>query len=281
MRKNFTWLCLSPCMACMLSACGFLGSKTDPTAANRTDSFQEAQERANSRREVAPVKTDTARVAASNLGLAAQYYAYGQYATAQEVVIRSLQVDPGNPAAWSLAGSISYELNDQTKAKENFARSLELGGSNPDVLHNYATYLCQSGNEMAALTYFDRALAIPTYTRPASSETGAGACLLKMGKDAEAEVRFENAMASEPLNPQALFGGAQLALKFGKVQRARDLLTRYQQVAPVSAASLWLAVQIGRLANNKSDVLMAAQDLRNNYPDSAEVKMLNSLGPMY
>lgn len=263
-----------------LAGCGMFGSKTDPNAPSRFNSFQEEQERVNSRREEAPVKVDNARVAASNLGLAATYYSYGRYTTAQDVILRSLQVDPNNAAAWSLAGSISFELNDLPKARENFAKSLALGGNNPDVLHNYGTFLCRSGSEVEGIAYFDRALAIATYARPASSETGAGGCLMKLGRDDEARGRFGNALMSEPMNAQALLGSAQLALKAREPQRARELLSRYQQVAPVTAASLWLAVQIGQMANNKNDVMMAAKDLRNNYPDSPEVKMLNSLPPL-
>lgn len=263
-----------------LAGCGVLGNKADPNAPSRSNSFQEEQERVNSRKQDAPTKIDSARVASSNLGLAATYYSYGRYTTAQDVIVRSLEVDPNNAAAWSLAGSISFELKDLPKARENFAKSLALGGDDPDVLHNYGTFLCRSGSEVEGIAYLDRALAIATYTRPSSSEAGAGGCLMKLGRHDEARGRFGNALMSDPMNPQALLGSAQLALKAREPQRARELLSRYQQMAPVTASSLWLAVQIGQLANNKHDVMMAAKDLRNNYPDSPEVKMLNNLPPL-
>lgn len=279
MKSFFYRIVALTLVASPLAGCGVFGSKTDANAPNRFNSFQEEQERVNSRRESAPVKIDNARVAASNLRLAAQYYAYGQYPTAQNVILRSLQVDSENAAAWSLAGSISYQLNDLPKARENFAKSLALAPNDPDILHNYGTFLCRTGSEAEGVAYFDKALSIPTYTRPSSSETGAGACLLRLGRDQEAQARFSTALTTDPLNAQALLGSSQLSLKNQEPQRAREMLSRYQQVAPINAASLWLAVQIGRMANNKSDVAMAAKDLRNNFPDSPEVKLLNALPP--
>lgn len=260
-----------------LGGCSMFGSKQDPNAPNRFNTYQQETARAAERKEEAPAKIDNDQVAKSNLALASQYYAYGRYSTALDVINRSLQADPSNAKAWSLAGFINFELNDLPKANEHFAKSMALGQTDPDVLHNYATFLCRTGKELESIGYFDRALAVPTYQRPASSETGAGACFMKLGRDEEANARFMEALKSEPMNPQALIGSAQLAIKKGDAARARNMLTRYQQIAPSTATTLWLSVLAGRMSGNKNDEQMAAQDLRNNFPDSPETRLLNAL----
>lgn len=276
--NRFRLLFIASCLAiASLSGCGIFGSKRDPNAPNRFNSYQEETARAAARKEEAPVKIDNAQVAKSSLALASQYYAYGRYTTALDVINRSLQAEPENAKAWSLAGFINFELNDLPKANENFRKSLALGAGDPDVLHNYATFLCRTGKELESISYFDRALSIPTYQRPSSSETGAGACLLKLGRDEEANARFREALKSDPMNPQALIGSAQLAVKKGDAARARQMLARYQQIVPSSAMSLWLSVLAGRMAGDKNDEQMAAQDLRNNFPDSPETRLLNGL----
>lgn len=268
-------LALSALMA--LSGCGVFGAKKDPNAPNPKNTYQEETARMHARQPTVDPRIDVSQIARSNLELAAQYYAYGRYTTADEVIERSLAANPANAKAWSLAASISVELNDIEKARQQFAKSLALGPNDPDVLHNYGTFLCQTGKNEEGLPYFLKALSIPTYQRPATSETGAGACLLQMGRDDEAQARFDAALESEPMNARAILGSLQLAIKRQNALRAKDMLNRYQQVAPVTAQSLWLAVQVARLTGNRADERMAAQDLRNNFQGSPEVKMLDAL----
>lgn len=262
--------------ATLLMGCA---SKTDPNAPSRFNSFQEETARASARRVESVQRVDNVQVARSNLALASQYFAYGRYSTALEVINRSLEVDSANPQAWSLAGAIHFELKDVPAARSAYEKSLAMGPTDPDVLHNYATFLCRNGSEAEGIGYFNRALAIPTYQRPASSASGAGSCLMKLGRDDEARARFAQALREDPSNASALLGSVELAIKRSDAVRAGDLLSKYQQVAPVTAGSLWLAVQVSRLSGNRSEERMAAQDLRNNYPESQELRMLNGLQP--
>lgn len=228
-----------------------------------------------SRTDKAP-QMDTEEVVKVNLQLASNYYSYGQFDSALEAVNRVLAVQPDNARALVTAGFIQLELKDLIQSDHYFSRAVKIAPNDPEVLHNYATFLCRGKKEAESIAYFDRALSIPTYRRPGLTQASAGMCLMKMGKNDQAGKRFEEALDFEPMQPQALLGSAELLLDQGKASAARDRLMRFLRVSPSSAQSIWLDVRISRVLGLKSDESMAASDLKKNFASSDQARKLNT-----
>lgn len=219
---------------------------------------------------------DLSEVARINAELAANYYNYKQYDAAFDAIERALAAQPNNPKVLILSGFIQVELKNDLRAQTQFDQALSLAPMDSDIIHNYATYLCRTGREGASIAVFDRALAISNNRRPSLSQTGAGMCLLKEKKVAEAFNRFQDALASDPGNPQALMGAADANLQMGNFVRSKDLLHRLRQVAAPSAESLWIEIQVARATHTRSDEVMLSADLRGQFPNSEQIKLLNS-----
>lgn len=224
-----------------------------------------------------PSRVDQDEVARINVELAANYYGFRQYDAAHEAITRALEARAENPRALVLAGFIQMELKDAAKAEAYFSQAVQLQPHDPEILHNYATYLCRTGRVAQAVQTFDQALAVPTYRRPGLSQAGAGVCLMKLQRTDEALQRFTEALESEPMHLQALMGVAEISLGKGDAKRAREVLRRYQVVAPATAESLWLEVRIYRALGLKEDESLVASDLRSQFPNSEQTKLLNAL----
>lgn len=268
--KTTLVLCLAS-GALLLSGCAFKsGEKQAPPIPQRLTTDLP------SRNDGAVFELDPNEVAKVNLELASNYYAYQQLDSAMEAVNRVLALQPENARALITAGFIQLDLKDQAKSEQYFVRALKNAPQDPEVLHNYATFLCRTKREVQSVDYFDGALKVPTYRRPGLTQASAGMCLMKIGRNDEAFTRFEDALSFEPMQFQALIGSAELLFDQGKFSPSRDRLMRYLRVAPSTAQSIWLDLRLSRALGLKSDENMAYTDLKKNYPNSDQFKKYNA-----
>ncbi len=88
----------------------------------------------------------------------------GKRADAEALARVALRVNPRNPDAHQLFGTILSELNDLPSGEWHFRRALELGGDRADILANLALNLMQQGRTEEAGRHFARADALAPNT---------------------------------------------------------------------------------------------------------------------
>lgn len=277
--QKYNRILLSASAVVLLAAAGCANNKSNMPKMQQQMQLPQIQSSLPTRDLPGQTVIDPAEVARINIQLASSYYSYGQFDAALESVHRALASQPNNAQALVIAGFSFLEIKDLPKAEESFKRAMSAAATDPDVLHNYATFLCRTNREAQSIGYFDRAIAIPTYRRTGMSEAGAGLCLMKLNRFDDAHARFQNALETEPYHPQALLGLAELEFKRGDAVKAQTLLRRQQQVSSPSAESMWLDVRIARARGNRDDANMASTDLRTKFPNSDQVKLLDELKP--
>jgi type IV pilus assembly protein PilF len=224
--------------------------------------------------EVIGERADPRTRARAHTELAAAYYELGNLAVALEEVRLALGADPDYAPAQNMAGLVYMDLRDNAQAQASFDRALRLAPADPDVLHNYGWYLCQTGREDEAMPFFMRAAQVPLYRTPAKSYAAAGQCAVRQGKTTEAVEYLERALRLDPNNPNALLAYARVMYQSGRLAEAKTAIDRVNKLGEPTPESLWLALRIERRLGDRSAETSLATQLRRRYPDSPEYRDL-------
>ena len=206
--------------------------------------------------------------------LAALYFGRGTMAVALEELRIAVAADPNYALAYSMFGLVYMELREPKLAQENFERALKLAPNDPDINHNFGSFLCQNGREQEAIRYFMQAVKNPLYQAPWRSYSAAGVCAMRKNNVKDAEGYFQIALRLEPDDPPSLLQLGQIRYKQGSLDEARRLVTRYNKVVDPNAESLWLAVRIERKLGERGAEANYANQLRRRFAGSREYQLL-------
>jgi type IV pilus assembly protein PilF len=220
-----------------------------------------------------------ANAAAFNLQLGVTYLQQGNLAVAKDKLERAQKQDPGSPAVHSALGLLYERLGDQKRADAEHKRALSRAPRDPEVLNNYAVYLCRNGRAAEGVQRFEQAATNPLYRTPWAAYTNAGVCLRAVQRNAEAEQRFVRALQVRPGYAEAVL---QLAdLEFA-TQRGAAALKRVLDYLATSGATPDLLLLGWRAADAQQErgiALGLAQRLRTEFPDSPQARQLPAAAP--
>ncbi|MGA7179425.1 MAG: type IV pilus biogenesis/stability protein PilW [Thiobacillaceae bacterium] len=220
--------------------------------------------------------SSTAQKARVFTDLSAAYFQRGQFKVALENVRKAISEDSRYGPAYNVLGLIYMELAEDQLAEENFRKAVELDRADSEAHNNYGWFLCTRGRYDEGLAQFTDALRNPLYSTPEKSMSNAGLCNEKKGEMAKAEASFIKALKLQPDYPLALLSLAKLKYKQAKLEESLRLLTRYHDVAPATAESLWLGVQLERKLGDKDKQAEFAAQLHKSFPDSHEDNLMTS-----
>lgn len=217
---------------------------------------------------------DPERASQINLDLAVDYLRKGNLAQAKEKLDRSLEQNPRNAAAHSVAGMLYSRLGDKNKADSHYQRAISLDSENPEYKNNYAVYLCQNNRfdrgEKLALQAANNLL---HKTREVAF-LNAGTCARSAGNLKRAEEHLRAAVKLRPRFAKALYQLAEIEFEQQNYMSARGFLERYLEVGRTTPASLWLGVRIERSLGNTEVAQHYAHRLKTEYPHANQTKEL-------
>lgn len=206
--------------------------------------------------------------------LASLYYGQNNMAVALEELRVAAAADPSYPTVHSMFGLVYAELRENQLAQASFQRALQLSPTDPDINHNYGSFLCQTRREAESIQYFLAAIRNPLYATPWRSYSTAGLCSMRAGNLQDAEELLQRALKLEPEEPVALLQMGQIRYRQRKYSEARTFVTRYNKGQEPSAESLWLAVRIERQLGERVAESSYATQLRRRFPGSREYQAL-------
>ncbi|MCX7672813.1 MAG: type IV pilus biogenesis/stability protein PilW [Thiobacillaceae bacterium] len=206
--------------------------------------------------------------------LAALYYARGQYAVALQELEQALAAENAYAPAHNVLGLVWAALGEDAKADAGFQRALALQRNYSEAHNNYGWFLCQRGRHAEAIAQFEAALANPLYATPERALTNAGLCSLDQGNLAAAQDYLERALRRAPRLQPALTAMAELRVRQGRMQAARELLRQAAAVAELDARALWLGVRVERQLGDTLAEGAYATQLERRFPDSEEARWL-------
>jgi type IV pilus assembly protein PilF len=212
--------------------------------------------------------------AADNVQLGIQYMNQGDLGIAKLKLDRALEEDPGNPNVHSARAMLFERMNQLPKADEEFRTALKLAPHDPDVVNNYAVYLCQNGRTDEGVKHFLEAAHNALYRTPQAAYTNAGVCLRAAKRDDEARVQFNAALQLRPNFGEAAYQLASLDYDHGQLAAARTRIDGYMSTYDATPDLLRLGV---RVAHKQGDALAAqkyARRLLLDYPGSEQARSL-------
>jgi type IV pilus assembly protein PilF len=218
--------------------------------------------------------SDSLQRARAFTNLAGAYYTRAQYKIALDELRKAITADSRYGPAYDVYGLIYMDLEEDKLAEENFRRAIELDRNDSEARNNYGWFLCTRGRYQEGLEQFSAALRNPLYTRPEQAMTNAGLCAEKSGDLMLAEANLMKSLKLQPDNPNTILKLAALNFRQDRLPDAQRQLEHYAELAQPTAESLWLGVRLERKLGNRSQEAAYGLQLRKNFPDSNEARML-------
>ncbi|EZP54774.1 tetratricopeptide repeat protein [Sphingomonas sp. RIT328] len=161
----------------------------------------------------------------------------GGSATAAQDLLAWLARAPRDAGAWTDLGRIRLDAGEIAAAADAATRAQRLAPGDPVALALQAEVVRTRYGPIAALPWFEAALARDAYYHPALIEYAA--TLGEVGRNVDMLAATRRALAARPGSPQAFYLQAVLAARAGRGALARDLLQRAgDAVADLPGAAL-------------------------------------------
>ena len=219
---------------------------------------------------------DARRRAEVHTALAGEYYARGNFAVALSETRLALKDDASYYNAYNMQALVYMELREDVQAREAFGQALRLSPNNPEVLNNFGWFLCLRNEAQRGLDMMLRAANESLYPTPEKAWLSAGLCYRRAGRTTEAEDALRRAVLIRPDLIGALYNLADLSYNRGAYKDAETYLNRYTRVSQPSFEALVLGVKIARANKDKVAEDSFMQQLRRRFPDSPELKDLET-----
>jgi type IV pilus assembly protein PilF len=220
-------------------------------------------------------KPQDAAVYNTQLGIA--YLNQGELALAKDKLDRAVTQDPSFPEAHSARAMLYERLGDNDKADDEFRTALRLAPSDPNVVNNYAVYLCQRGRTNEGVKRFEQAAKNALYRTPEAAYTNAGVCLRAAKRDEEARVQFIKALQVKPNFSDAVLQLSDLEFQHNNLVQARQLIDTYLGNFPATPDLLFLGVRVARAQKDAVAAQRYSRKLQLDFPGSDQTRALAGL----
>ena len=212
-----------------------------------------------------------------NMQLGMAYLNQGDLGLAKEKLDRAVAENPADPNVHSAMAMLQDRLGHPDLADKEFKAALNLGPRNPDILNNYAVYLCRTGRTDEGVKSFEEAAHNALYRTPEAAYTNAGVCLRGAKRDTQAAMSFQRALQVKPNFAEAAYQLADLDFQRGEVQDARETVDRFISSFEATADLLLLGVRVSRKQGDRLAEERFARKLRLDFPGSDQARALAEL----
>jgi type IV pilus assembly protein PilF len=212
-----------------------------------------------------------------NMQLGMAYLNQGDLGLAKEKLDRAVVENPNDPNVHSAMAMLQDRLGHPDQADKEFKAALSLGPRSPDVLNNYAVYLCRSGRVDDGVKAFDEAAHNALYRTPEAAYTNAGVCLRGAKRDTQAAMNFRKALQVKPNFAEAAYQLADLDFRRGEIKDARETVDSFIGAFDATPDLLLVGVQIARKQGDRMAEEKFARKLRMDFPSSDQTRALTEL----
>jgi type IV pilus assembly protein PilF len=209
-----------------------------------------------------------------NIQLGTAYLQQGNYAIAREKLERSLKQNPRDPDVHTSLGLLYDRTSEPKLADKHYREALRLAPENPDIINNYAIYLCKSGRVDEGVARFSTVAASKYYRTPEVALTNAGVCLRGAKRLDEAQQTFTRAIKARPNYSEATVQLVSLHIERSQFVEARKLVDTYLGAFRPNPDVLFAAVNVARASKDRMAEEKFSRALRMEFPESAQARAL-------
>jgi type IV pilus assembly protein PilF len=165
-------------------------------------------------------------------------------------------------------------LGQESRAEEEYRTALALAPHDPELLNNYAVFLCGAGRIDEGVSRFQEAAHNALYRTPWVASTNAGVCLRSANRDAEAEPLFVRALQVKPDFMEALTQLVELQLNHNRAAEAYGRVSDFLKANPATAELLLLGWRAARAQPNPVNAAQMGWRLQTEFPDSEQARQV-------
>jgi type IV pilus assembly protein PilF len=213
--------------------------------------------------------------ARSHTDLGAAYYQQNKLEVALDEFNHAIHIDPKYGQAYNGLGLVYAALGEDAKADASFKKAIEVQPGNSESHNNYGSFLCARKRYDESIGHFLAAVKNPLYSTPNLAYANAGICSVRKNDLKNAEIYLNKALQIEPLTHSAATQLADIQFKRGDATTAQRTLQNALIASPGSE-TLWLGIKIARALGDKNSEASYALQLRQQYPNSEQTRMLLS-----
>jgi type IV pilus assembly protein PilF len=214
--------------------------------------------------------------ASANMQLGAAYLQQDNLPIAKDKLERAVIQNPRDPAIHGLLALLYQRLGEDKRVDSEFRTALNLAPRDPDLLNNYAVYLCGKGRYDEGVARFQEAAGNPLYRTPWAADTNAGVCLRRAGRQAEAASLLQRALQRRSDYAEAVSQLADLEISQGHAAEAYQRVDAFMAANPASAELLLLAWRAATALENKINVAQMAWRLQTEFPESDQARRVTA-----
>lgn len=222
----------------ILAGCKSTTSATQELAMNQQSGEVEL---AMSDQSPARPKSETAKINAQ-LGMA--YLEKKNVQRAKQKLLLALEQGPNIPETWYSMAYFHEATGNKSEARRYYEKSVAIAPDRGDAQNNYGTFLCRSGQYRESIKHFMLAVKAPEYIDPAAAYENAGLCSMKIKEYKQAAHFFNQALLKDPARTSSLLKLAEVDVKLGNYDHARQMLMQYSLVSPETSESKSLTEQL-------------------------------------
>ncbi|MGY0399142.1 MAG: tetratricopeptide repeat protein [Ostreibacterium sp.] len=216
-----------------------------------------------------PPKPKTANVTAkSYFDLGVAYMKEKRFDLAEPKLQRALQLDP-TPEAYNALAVLYEEMHDNVLAEETYKT---LTSNFPDYARGYLNYnifLCKY-NRTGQIESLSVNMAAKNKKMVAIGQIAAGDCAYSKGDNTIARQHYNKALQYEQYAAGALLPLAEMDLKAGFVEQAKEKVDLVNNFIGYSARSVYLSLLINRELGNSLEERKMLQTLKKRFANTPE-----------
>jgi type IV pilus assembly protein PilF len=213
--------------------------------------------------------------ARTHTDLGAAYYQQNKLEIALDEFNHAIHIDPNYGQAYNGLGLVYAALGEDVQADASFKKAIEVQPSNSESHNNYGSFLCAKKRYDESIGHFLAAVKNPLYSTPNLAYANAGICSARKNDLKNAEIYLNKALQIEPLTHSAATQLAEIQFKRGDATAAQKTLQNALIASP-GPETLWLGIKIARALGDKNSEASYALQLRQQYPNSEQARMLLS-----
>lgn len=198
------------------------------------------------------VNFDRKQAAKARLALALSYLKQDKYQAAKLNLDRALRFAPNLAEVHSSRAYYFQKLGDYAQAEKHYQAALKISPDEPNLLHNYGSFLCYQGQFSKAKSILLAVIELPNYAFASRSLLNLAYCSLTLEDHNQALNYLQLAIKYQPDSVDVLLMLAGLNFAQKKYSNALGWYQKYQQQGVASARGLLLGIllyqELGMLA---------------------------------
>lgn len=210
--------------------------------------------------------------------LAANYMRRGQFEIARQELEEALKIAPRDADANFAMATLLNSQRQPKKAAKYYRDAVRYAPDNGDMRLEYGAFLCRYGDRHEGEEEIAQVLKNPAFANQGQAWFRAGECHFNQGDNVRARDALEKSLRYNKRLPPALMLLALINFEQKNYMKTRAYVQRYLAASSPNPRILYLGMKTEQVLGAKDLALDYKGRLLEQFPDSAEVRMLDRAG---